>query len=166
MWVRSWFKHAVMGELTPGTQLSMGSAKRLYVLMASFYMQRAFRGLAVKSRHRSQDLHLQLVLLGRLSSLPPFFCWVAWSCAWNFHDVQQRILSSTTTFWTNAGKIKLGLFGQTLKIKWTISCFREGMGNMRPTGQMLSSPSSPKIIIKNLETYLFPDFLGTPMDCL
>ncbi len=43
-----------MGELTPGTQLSMGSAKRLYVLMAGFYMYMhwAFRTSAVKSRHR------------------------------------------------------------------------------------------------------------------
>lgn len=42
MWVRSWFKRGVMGELTPGTQLSMGSAKRLYVLMAAFYTRWAF----------------------------------------------------------------------------------------------------------------------------
>lgn len=41
-----------MGELTPGTQLSMGSAKRLYVLMAGFYMNWAFKTSAVKSRHR------------------------------------------------------------------------------------------------------------------
>lgn len=52
MWVRSWFKRGVMGELTPGTQLSMGSAKRLYVLMAGFYMRWAFRTSAVKSRHK------------------------------------------------------------------------------------------------------------------
>lgn len=58
MWVRSWFKHGVMGELTPGTQLSMGSAKRLCVLMAGFYMLWDFETSAVKSRHRSCDLHL------------------------------------------------------------------------------------------------------------
>lgn len=52
MWVRSWFKHGVMGELTPGTQLSMGSAKRLYVLLAGFYMQRPFKTSAVKWRHQ------------------------------------------------------------------------------------------------------------------
>lgn len=41
-----------MGELTPGTQLSMGSAKRLYVLMAGFYTQRPFETSAVKWRHK------------------------------------------------------------------------------------------------------------------
>lgn len=49
-----------MGELTPGTQLSMGSAKRLYVLMAGFYTHWASRTSAVKSRHRSRDLHLHV----------------------------------------------------------------------------------------------------------
>lgn len=39
MWVRSWFKPGVMGELTPGTQLSMGSAQRLYVLMAGLFIR-------------------------------------------------------------------------------------------------------------------------------
>ena len=52
MWVRSWFKRGLMAELTPGTQLSMGSAKRLYVLMAGFYTRWAFKTSAVKSRHR------------------------------------------------------------------------------------------------------------------
>lgn len=83
MWVRSWFKHVVMGELTPGTQLSMGSAKRLYVLMAGFYMQWAFKTSAVKSRHRCRDLHLYIftictayvsLLAPYLSSLYPGTC--------------------------------------------------------------------------------------------
>ena len=66
-----------MGELTPGTQLSMGSAKRLYVLMAGFYMQWAFKTSAVKSRHRiftfrSPACYPRVSLLApRVSSLCP-----------------------------------------------------------------------------------------------
>lgn len=42
MWVWSWFKHRAMGELTPKPWLSMGSAKRLYVLMAGLLYKRLY----------------------------------------------------------------------------------------------------------------------------
>lgn len=70
-----------MGELTPGTQLSMGSAKRLYVLMAGFYMQWAFKTSAVKSRHKI--FAFRSPLSSRL--LPPGtsrFIFVPLNCAW------------------------------------------------------------------------------------
>lgn len=70
-----------MGELTPGTQLSMGSAKRLYVLMAGFYMHWAFRTSAVKSRHRIFTFRSS-AYSPRLPPSTSCFIFVSWNCAW------------------------------------------------------------------------------------
>lgn len=95
MWVRSWFKRGVMGELTPGTQLSMGSAKRLYVLMAGFYMQWPFKTSAVKWRHRIAAFRSP-VMPHVSAGTACFFTNAAWAaqplvCPWHGPAILQMI---------------------------------------------------------------------------